>query len=252
MIPRPVLGLLRDGGFWYEPRAVPTIPKVIHQTWKTPEVEPPFRRAWQASWREHHPAWTQRFWTDGDLDAFVAAEFPAFLPVYRGYDRTIKRVDAARYLILQRLGGVFVDLDFVCLRPLEPLLDAPSLVIGRQHPGPWEGTPDHLCNAFMAACPGHPFWTGIEADLAAAAGVAEPVSATGPNFLTARATRLLPGLPSGEHPTVPPHGVLYPVSWNYPGLGVLRNLSLSELADRFTTATAITLWTGVWRTDGNG
>lgn len=222
------------------------IPRVIHQTWRTGEVEPPFRKTWQASWSRHHPAWTYRFWTDADLAAFVATEFPDFLACYIAYDQAIKRVDAARYLILKRLGGVFVDLDFVCLRPLDPLLSGHALVFGSQHPGDWQGTRDHVCNAFMASSPGHSFWQGIETDLLASAQQAEVVVATGPNFLTARASRAdLQG--TAVRPTVWPHHVLYPLTWNYPALAVFRNLDSDALAERFTDSAAVSLWTGVWR-----
>ena len=53
-------------------------------------------------------------WTDAEIDAFVAAVYPAFVGIFRRYPYPIQRADAARYLILHRYGGVYVDLDIEC------------------------------------------------------------------------------------------------------------------------------------------
>lgn len=44
--------------------------------------------------------------TDADNRAFIAREFPEYLGLYDGYDTHIKRVDAVRYFLLYRYGGV--------------------------------------------------------------------------------------------------------------------------------------------------
>src|SRR5690348_2125687 len=94
------------------------IPHAIHQTWKSADVPPRFA-AYARSWRMHHPRWPWRLWTDADLRAFVAAHEPAFLATYDAYAHPICRVDAARYAIMRHVGGVYADLDFECLAPLD-------------------------------------------------------------------------------------------------------------------------------------
>lgn len=167
------------------------IPRVIHQTWR--DADPPAPLAALArTWRRLHPDWQWRLWTDADNRAFVAEHHPDFLAFYDAYPHPIQRVDAVRYLILQRLGGVFVDLDFEAVRPIDELLTS-ACVFGRE---PQEncvarGRDLIVSNAFMAAAPGHPFM----ADLADGLAVARPRSAdantailetTGPFYLTAR------------------------------------------------------------------
>ena len=98
-----------------------TIPRLIHQTWKDERV-PQRWQAFQASWRRHHPRWSYRLWTDEDCRELVARHAPWFLTIYDAYREPIMRVDAFRYLVMQRLGGVYVDLDFECLRPVDALL----------------------------------------------------------------------------------------------------------------------------------
>ena len=72
------------------------IPKVIHQTWKSAELEQPFK-SFQASWRLHHPEWEYRFWTDQDLDVLVQTHAPGLLQLYRDYPDPICRIDLARH-----------------------------------------------------------------------------------------------------------------------------------------------------------
>ena len=50
------------------------IPRIIHQTWKT-ETIPPQWEAAQRSWRDAHPGWEYRLWTDDDLDVQDAAYY---------------------------------------------------------------------------------------------------------------------------------------------------------------------------------
>ncbi len=220
-----------------------SIPKVIHQTWKTREIEAPFRQAWVDSWQELNPDWDYRLWTDEDLEEFIRTEFPSFLATYLSYDVAIKKVDAARYLILKRLGGVFVDLDFICLRPLEALLEKEFILFGQQFDNP--RAPGAICNAFMASAPDHPFWDGIEAALTATRNY--PIlEAAGPDFLTQRFIASQMFLEPGMMPTILPPFYLYPLVWDDARKYDLRQQSRQEMADQFPAAFAITLWTGTW------
>ncbi len=72
------------------------IPRIIHQTWKDRDVPARFLDA-QRSWREAHPDWEYRFWTDEDLAALVRECAPELVPLYEAYPEAIQRVDAARY-----------------------------------------------------------------------------------------------------------------------------------------------------------
>jgi mannosyltransferase OCH1-like enzyme len=123
------------------------IPRVLHQTWKTKAVPARWREA-RRSWLEMHPHWEHRFWTDADLDALVRTRAPGFYPLWRRYPWDIQRVDSARYLMLHEEGGVYADLDLVCLKPFDELLSH-DLVLARTRPL-------GLTNALMMSRPGHP------------------------------------------------------------------------------------------------
>jgi hypothetical protein len=112
------------------------IPRIIHQTWKTSDV-PPAWRAHVDTWRHHHPGWEYRLWTDADNDEFVARHFPEFLRIYRAYPYSIMRADAVRYMLLLKYGGLYVDLDYECLAPLDSFLAVDRFTLGLE-PGAHE------------------------------------------------------------------------------------------------------------------
>lgn len=229
-----------------DPEAGVLIPKVVHQTWKTAEIPATFRREWIDSWMAHNEAngWQYRFWTDRDLLEFVEAEFPGFADCFLDYDHPIKRVDAVRYLILKRHGGLYADLDFACLKPLDSLLAGRRLLFGTEFDRP-ERHHDCVCNAFMASVPDHPFWAGIESDLREHAG-REVLPATGPGFLGRRFREATRFFEEKQWPQIVRKELLYPFRWTEPRKDDLRDLPLEELAERYPDSYAITFWTGTW------
>lgn len=192
------------------------IPRVIHQTWRDADLPAPFALLAE-SWRRHHPQWQWRLWTDADNRAFVADRFPAMLALYDSYPHPIQRVDMVRYLILQVHGGLFVDLDFEALRPLDPHL-ASDCVFGAE---PAENAAAHgfdeiISNAFMATRPGHPFLQAVIATLPEALRQAEAagldrnraiLETTGP----LRLTRCLRAWSGADPVTILPSEMLYPL-----------------------------------------
>jgi mannosyltransferase OCH1-like enzyme len=56
-------------------------------------------------------------------------------------------------------GGVYADLDFESIRPMDKYLKGKQLVLGRMGDNAFI---DHsIPNAFMASIPGHPFWIKV-------------------------------------------------------------------------------------------
>lgn len=188
------------------------IPRIIHQTWKSRDV-PAQWAAWATSWAAHNPDWEYRLWTDEDCRALVAARYPDLLPVYDAYPYAILRADAARVAILHAFGGVYADLDVECLRPLDPLVDGRRCVAGWEPDEQAEGlgAPRVLCNAVLAAEPGHPFLASLleayAADDRPILGHRDVLLATGP----LRLTELLDaGVPGADDVTCVASSLLYP------------------------------------------
>lgn len=138
------------------------LPRIIHQTWKD-ETVPEHLIEVIETWKTIHPDWEYILWTDEMNSEFIRRFFPEFLLQYDSYQHTIQRVDAVRYFILYKIGGVFIDLDFECLENIEPLLVEAECVFGLEPTAHCEKFHKEkiISNAFMASKPGNDFFKVI-------------------------------------------------------------------------------------------
>lgn len=140
------------------------IEKIIHQVWGGAAM--PYKlRIFAETWRRHNPDWTYKLWSQADMDDLVKRTFPELHDFYCTLPFDIQRWDLIRYLILYAEGGIYVDADIECFRPISPLLDGKELFFGLE-------PPEHICivngkrqravcNAFMGSVKGHPVWKFI-------------------------------------------------------------------------------------------
>ena len=141
------------------------IPKIIHQTWKTKEIPyRTYRKTWVDSWKKYHPDWEYRLWTDDDNREFIKAQYEWFLEIYDGYVVGIQKADAIRYFLLHYYGGLYVDLDYECLKNIEPLLDDYDIVFS--YVGEDRSFERSVSNAIMASVKGNSFWLHVIEELA--------------------------------------------------------------------------------------
>jgi hypothetical protein len=140
------------------------IPRLIHQTWH--DANPPEDIGSPRSWREKNPGWAYRLWTDRDLRQFMGDEFPNLLPLYDSYERGVQRADLGRYCLLYRLGGLYADIDTVCLSPVEPIAGDGRVILceePREHaePARVRRISRFYFNGTMASPPAAPFWEKV-------------------------------------------------------------------------------------------
>ena len=67
-------------------------------------------------------------WTDASSREFIAKHYSWFLDTFDNYSYPIQRADAIRYFVLYHFGGIYIDLDIGCLRPVDPLLIYPVIL----------------------------------------------------------------------------------------------------------------------------
>jgi len=161
-------------------------PKLIHRTWKDTNVP----ERWEegvTSCKEKNPDFGYCHWTDAELEDLLATEYPWFLDAYHKYTYPIQRVDAARYFLLLRYGGVYLDLDYTCKVPLEVgLLNYANFDVVLA-----ETVPTGVTNGFMTSVADHPFWKYVTQNLADSdrwyvVPYATVIFSTGPMYLTHR------------------------------------------------------------------
>lgn len=134
-------------------------PKIIYQSWKTHNI-PDKCRSWVQSWKDHHPLYEYILWDDQENHNFIKTYFPQYLEVYEGFPREIYRADFIRYLFLYKYGGIYADIDFECLRSLDPLLeenDKYNILLGELQGMKLYKIP----NAIMISKPGNQFWIDL-------------------------------------------------------------------------------------------
>lgn len=91
------------------------IPKILHQLWIGPRPRPV---EMMDTWKTLYPDWEYVLWDEERL----ASSFPDGLQNQAQFDAMEEyngKCDIARYEILRKYGGFFVDADAICLRPIE-------------------------------------------------------------------------------------------------------------------------------------
>lgn len=129
-----------------------------------------------------------------------------------------------RYLYMHHHGGLYVDLDMECLKPIDTLFSNHMVVLARM--GTNNSFSHSVPNAFMASVPGHPFWKFCTAtsltrwmvQLSVHNGLwFGPELITGPVVLKESVEFYQEfhreNLPGKGRLTILPAGTIYPVDW---------------------------------------
>ena len=178
------------------------IPRIIHHIWVGPPL--PHRLGpYIDSWRTLHPDWEHRFHTGfDDLQNQAMYDNAEAITPHVGQLRS----DLARYELLYRDGGVYVDCDMEALRPLDDLLDAPCFM-GWEQQGQW------VNNAIIGAEPGHPLMRSL---IEQAPGNIRRHRGERPNRMTG--PHLLTPLARGrDDVAIHDEAVFYPLHWSQVG-----------------------------------
>ncbi|TMW63096.1 hypothetical protein Poli38472_002037 [Pythium oligandrum] len=128
------------------------IPQIIHQIWLGPHKIPPRCVNWMNSWTQLHPDWEYRVWRDADVTRLSLKNQSAFDAATNFGAKS----DILRYEILEMVGGVYVDVDTQCVRPVDTLVKHFAFVVGISNTGCVE-----INNGFIAATPHHPILTHL-------------------------------------------------------------------------------------------
>lgn len=167
------------------------IPQIIHQIWLGDPM-PDHLREYCQTWRDKHPRWMYILWTDV-VEPPLCKPPPDNLINQELFDNAKRwapkavgqfKSDILRYELLYRYGGVYVDCDFECKKPLDDLLtNSVKLFAAWETPGQWIG------NAILGSIPGHPLMDrvirGLPDNVNKLAGPdVRPNQLTGPQYLT--------------------------------------------------------------------
>ncbi|MCD2180962.1 glycosyltransferase family 32 protein [Rhizobium sp. GN54] len=133
------------------------VPHLLHQVWIGTAALPAATAAWADHAARH--GYEYRLWREADLAALGIDAHPVFAAMLAAGDLP-GAVDVARYLILQRFGGIYLDCDWYPARrdiPFHAVLPLTGLsVLAEDIPRDTGAGSLLLANSFIAAPPGHP------------------------------------------------------------------------------------------------
>ena len=127
------------------------VPKIIHQIWVGRDPLPDDFASYVETWKRNHPGWEHRLWTEESIPADLRR--PEALERIR---HPAERADILRLELLWRHGGVYVDTDFECLRPLDPHIGDAEFFTAYLKPKNIVKARERVNNAFIGSVPAHP------------------------------------------------------------------------------------------------
>lgn len=164
----------------------PRIPHIIHQTYKD-ELIPPAYVDYVKSFPKLNPEWQYYFWTDESARKLIKERHPYLLHMWDTYYNPMNRADALRYVVLYEFGGVYADIDFECLRPLDRVTFKYACIFPTE---PFEqatlrfNTPYVITNALMMCRPKHPFIKQMMENLPFYHPFSDQLDVAGPTYVT--------------------------------------------------------------------
>lgn len=121
------------------------IPKTLHFVWLGPKSFPEGSLTNVKNWIDLHPGWKVKFWTDlghpapdDRMEVNTLERFPLedLKDCYFRSDNFGERSEVLSYAILLKEGGVYIDHDVSCLKPLDSLQGNYDFFCGMQPLGP--------------------------------------------------------------------------------------------------------------------
>ncbi len=141
------------------------IPKTFLQTWRSSSLPVIFQKIKEENGKIgdftfqlwHHEEGPQ------NIDEFIKKEYNDLYDIYNKTQFGVQKADMIRLILLHHYGGIYIDLDILCLKSLESLIDFESnnVYLAME---PMDQTKklynneNVLCNAFIAGPAKHPFF----------------------------------------------------------------------------------------------
>lgn len=122
------------------------IPRKIHQIWLGSPLPKKYEKL-QQSWIKNHPNWEYKLWTEKEVIEFKLKN----LELYNSTNNYGEKSDIVRYEILYRIGGIYVDCDFECLKSFENIIHLCDFFAGVGY-----GSNPIILSGIIGSIPGHP------------------------------------------------------------------------------------------------
>lgn len=110
------------------------IPKCIYQTWKSRKLPLDMHRA-VIKTIELNPDYDYYFFGDEDCRSYLSKNYPEdYLEAFDDLVPGAFKADFWRYAVIYKEGGVYIDVDFDCVKPLDEIIqEDDSLILVKDH-----------------------------------------------------------------------------------------------------------------------
>lgn len=153
------------------------IPKIIHQIWLGGSIPKRYDK-YIEKLKKINPNWEYKLWTDNDIEFFGLKN----IKLFNNIKNLGAKSDILRYEILERIGGLYVDVDFDFIKPFDDLCDL-DFFAGNGH----VDVPE-VFNSIMASSPNHKYVSKLVSELQKKEYFNDDISGvmnnTGPYFVT--------------------------------------------------------------------
>ena len=217
------------------------IPKNIHQVWLGSEL-PQKSRELQANIIDLHPEWSYKLWTDNDI-CYFGSDFEDKI---NKIENLGLKSDIFRYVILEAMGGIYLDCDFYCVKSFESLINNVSFFAGVCDPG--DNNLPLIANGFFGCSVNHPILKDIGKelkenidDVSEYQNSVEIFNSTGPSYFTKKIFKYL-------NNNACKNVVIFPSTFFYPINNRKRNMINRKmlLECSYNETVAIHLWHASW------
>lgn len=149
------------------------IPRIIHRVWLGGNPMPQQYESWWQGWQRQLPHFEFKTWTDKDVTSLSVFDR------IQAADSGAKKADIARYEILHRYGGTYLDCDFMPLNYCDFSAFDADLVVCHER----EEDDGKCSNGFFSISPNHPLMAkAIAAVSRINLNSVEVIQETGPGF----------------------------------------------------------------------
>jgi len=213
------------------------IPKIIHQIWIGSKDIP--YKEYRESIKKFHPQWQYIMWDEKRLlkEKMISEELYKYIlanPFKKIYkkgsgvrDPYLKISDIVRYNILKKYGGVYLDIDIICLRSLDALIKDNEMIAG------FEGEqrmPGLVGNSVIGCIPEHQVILNCVDEVYKIPkekfAKKEAYKVTGPFLFTEQVAK-------DQDVAIFNQKVFYPISWERDVCKRLKNINSSFFKDSY-------------------
>ena len=145
------------------------IPRIIHQIWFQGKNDCPHLDNCD-TWKRKNADYQYMFWDEAMMRELITSKYPQYYDTWNKYNYMHQKIDFFKYLLMDYYGGIYADIDAVCLKSFDDLLAHDGVVVSGLNTTKLEssilfGSTDSVNNGIILSSRGHPFWRGYIEDI---------------------------------------------------------------------------------------